>query len=262
MSPSIKTEPCLPRIIALAILAVIVLLAFTGCVSSRYKSAKKDALPPLPLNLTAEQSALKATVKFVIIFHGPGSWKRDAYWDEYCVRLVNRGEIPFVLESAEIVDFRQDRSAPGDNPWRLEKQSLTRQEEINRAAKAVLVQAGSGYLAVGMAGSVMFFSGTACATASTVLFAGFLPIYAGGAIYHNISSRHDIENEFQRHRLVLPQTLAPGQTAQGSFFFRISPAPQRLVLHGRAGDTPCDVTIDLTPLGPLHIKPAGLAAKD
>jgi hypothetical protein len=83
-----------------------------------------------------------------------------------------------------------------------------------------------------------------------------LPVWVTGTVVRNVSGRHAIEDEFQRRRLLLPLTLAPHGTVQGSFFFRISPAPQRLEFHGRAGADPCAVTIDLTPLGPLHIKPA------
>jgi len=86
-----------------------------------------------------------------------------------------------------------------------------------------------------------------------------LPVWVTGTVVRNVNGRHAIEDEFKRRRLVLPLTLAPQGTAYGSFFFRISPAPQRLELYGRAGADPWVVTIDLTPLGPLHIKPTPAA---
>ncbi|MDQ5978409.1 MAG: hypothetical protein QG602_1383 [Verrucomicrobiota bacterium] len=242
------------HLIKLTASMMLLVFTLTGCVSARYQKVDKSPIPPVPLNLTATQPPFEATLQSVVVYHGPGSWKRDAFWDEYVVSLVNRGETPLTIETASLIDFQGDPSTPGDNPWLLEKQSLTLQKEINRAAKAVLVQIGGGYLAVGAAGSVMFFSGVACGTAGSVISAGLLPVYAGGAIYENVSSRHKIEKEFQLRRLVLPQTIAPGQTLQGSLFFRISPGPQRLMLHGRAGDKPSDVTIDLTPLRSLHLK--------
>jgi len=86
-----------------------------------------------------------------------------------------------------------------------------------------------------------------------------LPAFIGGTIYTNISSRHSIEREFARRRLVLPVVLVPGQLVQGSLFFRISPGPKRLTLKCRIDDEPRDVVIDLAPISGLHLKspPAG-----
>jgi hypothetical protein len=54
-------------------------------------------------------------------------------------------------------------------------------------------------------------------------------------------------------RLPLPAMLAPGQTVQGSFFFRISPGPQRLTLHCRVDAVPHDLVIDLSPMAGMHL---------
>ena len=54
--------------------------------------------------------------------------------------------------------------------------------------------------------------------------------------------------------IVLPLTLAPGQTVHGSLFFRVTPGPQRLALRGQAGDEPHESIIDLAPLAGLHRK--------
>ena len=244
---------------ALSLAVLLTAFALSGCVSARYQPAPKDTPPATVLNLAATQPPVEAVVHTVIVYRGPGSWKRDAYWDEYVISVTNRGLAPLSVESAMLTDFRGEATAPGDNPWTLEKQSRTRTEELNRIAKAALVQFGAGYLTVGVAGGVMFTAGTACATAGAVIFAGAIPVYAVTAVVRNYNHRHEVEAEFARRRLALPATVAPGQTAQGSLFFRISPGPQRLVLHGRAGDDPVEVTIDLGLLKGLHLKqpPAG-----
>lgn len=242
--------------IAPALCVVIRLSTQTGCVSARYKMSDKNTAPARPLNLTATQRLMEATVQSVVVYRGSGSWESDVFWDECRISLINCGDEARILETVSLVDFRGDTTPPGDNPWLIEKQNLTFQQEGNHTAKEVLVQTGSGCLAVGVAGSAMFLGGMACGTAGTVMFAGVLPVYAGGALYANFTNRHRIEQEFQRRRLILPQIIAPGQTVQDSLFFRISPGPLHLVFHGRSGGEPCDVTIDLTPLGPLHLTPA------
>ena len=58
-----------------ALVAGLVLLG--GCVSAKFKTAAEKTAPA-PLNLTREQAPLSATVESVIVYRGPGSWKRDA----------------------------------------------------------------------------------------------------------------------------------------------------------------------------------------
>jgi len=254
-----KTHPRL-----LPLVAASIALALSGCVSARYKSAAKDTPPAVALNLTAAQPPVEATVNTAIVFHGPGSWKRDAYWDEYVVSVANHGSAPLVVDAAALTDFRGDTTGPGDDPWLLEKASLSRRDEINRPANGVLVQIGQGYLVVGASGLAVgaaftTITGTAAAGAggfvASLAGAAILPFYIGGAVYRNISSRHDIEHEFAHRRLVLPATVAPGGVVQGSLFFRISPGPQRLVLVGRSGAEPVEAVVDLTPLKGLHLQP-------
>ena len=243
----------------------LVALALSGCVSAKYKSAAKSTPPAAALNLTATQPPVEAMVNTVIVFHGPGSWKRDAYWDEYVVSVANHGSAPLVVDSVALTDFQGETTAPSDNPWLLEKLSLSRQDEINRRAKSALVQIGQGYAVVGVSSvivgaTVTGIAGTAAAGgaafAASLAGVAILPFYIGGTVYRNISSRHDIEHEFAHRRLMLPATVAPGGVAQGSLFFRISPGPQRLALRGRSGAEPVEAVIDLTPLKGLHLRPA------
>jgi len=80
-----------------------------------------------------------------------------------------------------------------------------------------------------------------------------LPAYVGGTIYANVHSRHEIENEFTRRRLVLPAMIAPGQTVQGSLFFRISPGPRNLALLHQHDNAYNKAVVDLAPLAGLHL---------
>src|SRR4051812_11085465 len=113
------------------LLLPLIALGLGGCVSTKYKMAKPQATPPaVTLNLgntpaaaDAPAPALAATLHTVIVYQGPGSWKREAYWDEYVVTVVNRSDKPVTIESASLTDFQGQTSAPGDNPWALENQS-------------------------------------------------------------------------------------------------------------------------------------------
>jgi hypothetical protein len=247
------------------VLLTIVSLAFSGCVSSKYKLAKPDAMtPPLALNLAAKQPPLETMVNTVIIYQGPGSWKREAYWDEYVLSLANRGDAALTVESATLVDFQNNATAPGDDPWKLDNAGKTAWQRFKSSQTGNLLALGAGTVGVvgvlaGASLGITGFLGPATATsvalnaaATATLFAA--PVYAITIVAINSHNKKQVVAEFNRRRLALPVTLAPAQVAQGSLFFRVSPGPQRLTLHCRVANEPRDVTIDLAPLASLHFK--------
>ena len=226
---------------------LLAIVPFTGCVNVKYRAAPKNTPTATALNLSVTQPPLEALLHTVIVFHGPGSWKREAYWDEYVVSLTNRGGTPLVLETATLTDFTGTASAASDNPWLLETQSRTREAELRAKVKNVVVQVGSGYVGVSLA------------TTGALAVGGFagglimLPAYVAGHIYVNVHSREKIQDEFTRRRLALPATIAPGATVQGSFFFRISPSPRHLSLLFQQDGAYDKALLDLAPLAGLHL---------
>lgn len=233
-----------------------------GCVSTKYKLAPQGTPTAAVLNLVAAPSPIEAIVHTVIVFKGPGAWKREAYWDEYVITIANRGDQPVTLESATLVDFRGLQVTTGDNPWTLETLSRRYQAEVADKVGDVLKVGGATVLTAAAAGSVLVFGGMQIATqagAAAVLGGAFtlaaaavaIPVYT---IVGNVNGRNNVEAEFKRRRLALPAFLVPGQIVQGSLFFRVSPGPQRLTLQCRAGNEPREIIVDLKALADLHLK--------
>jgi len=234
------------RFLACAFAACSLLLG--GCVSAKYKTVETKTPPPA-LNLTSEQSPVFVTVQSVIVYRGPGSWKRDAYWDEYIVALANQGETSATLESVTLTDFTGTASPPSDNPWALEKQSRDREEELRANVKDVLLQIGGGYIIM----SAAVTGGLAVAGFAGGVLA--MPAFVAGTIYANVHQRHLVEKQFAQRRIVLPTTIPPGQSVQGSLFFRISPGPKQLAFLIQYDGNYQKVVVDLAPLAGLHFKP-------
>lgn len=256
-----KTSRLLPLLLAPVL---------TGCVSTKYKMANSEAtLPAVTLNLAnqpatpaAPRPDLDVTVHSVIVFQGPGSWKREAYWDEYIVTVANRGGRPVTVQSATLTDFESQPVTPGDNPWALEKLSHNYAARAAARVGDVLKIGGATVLTSSAAGGVAVLGamhvgsqlGAAMVIGGTVMFAASTVVVPVWSVVANVNSRHEIEAEYRRRRLPLPLFLAPGQLTQGSFFFRISPGPQRLTLHCLVDHEPRNVTVDLAPLAGLHLK--------
>src|SRR3954470_11695952 len=99
-----KKSRLLPNV--LLVLGVSLTLANTGCLTCGYRLSDKNALPAVALNLPSSPaiappnspsesastalSSGAASLSSVIVYEGPGSWKKAAFWDEYVVTVTNR----------------------------------------------------------------------------------------------------------------------------------------------------------------------------
>lgn len=206
------------------------------------------------MNISGADAALVATLHTVIVYRGPGSWKRNAYWDEYVVTITNPGRESVTLSQAELIDWQDQVVIAGDDPWKLEKESKEWKKGLHKAGLDTLVHIGAVIGVAGVIETAAISSGSIVLGGATVVA---LPIYAVGAIVTNVSSRRQVATEFNKRRLVLPLTLAPGETRSGSLFFRISPSPKTLTLLGTSEGKQVRVVIGLESLAGLHLKKEG-----
>lgn len=248
-------------------IAVVTLLALglaqTGCVTSKkYRMAKEDTPPARPLGWTVAVPPAELTLATLIVFKGPGSWKREARWDEYVVVITNKGAEPLVIEAATLIDLLGQPQIPGVDPWQVEKLSYTNWDKYGKNGLKLLAGAGAVAIYVGYAYGVAMtgFMGGATASAGAVALVNIIPVVAlvdvTAVAFMNHSNKKKVVAEFDRRRLKLPLTIAPGQSVSGSFFFPMTPGPQRLILKGKAGADPLELVLDLKPLAGLHLTPA------
>jgi hypothetical protein len=249
--------------------ALLLGCALSGCVTAKkYKMVKKEAArPPAALNWTAGADTADLTLQSVIVFKGPGSWKREARWDEYVVTISNRGTEPLAIQAAVLVDLFDAPREWGVDPWQLEKMSYTNWDKYGKtglklaAGAGVVVIYGAALTTVSLGAGLTAGAGTAAtagATAGTVIL--LLPVVAvvditAVAIMNN-QNKKKVVAEFNRRRLPVPQVIAPGQTVSGSYFFPMTPGPKKLFLRGKQAGEPVELVIDLGPLAGLHLKPA------
>jgi hypothetical protein len=250
----------LPRRLLIVISAVLLV---TGCVSNRYKAAPKDTPQAPELRLEGLAPELSVGLRSVVVFRGPGSWKREAYWDEYRVTLVNRTDQPLQIDHAALVDGADILQPAGDEPWAIERRSREKLKEYQNAGKIILLGAGWGAAWFGSgviaAGTAVGGGSATVVLASTAVFVG-LPVLGVGTLVRSTLAKADIEREFERRRLHLPLTLGPHESKSGSLFFAVTPGPRRLLLTFPGGDQLNAFSLPLAPLAGLHLPPPASAA--
>lgn len=252
------------RLLRLA-LALLLAATFSGCASSSVRRASANTPPAVSLALSGRPSgALQATVETVIVYDGPGSWKRRAFWDEYVVTVMNSGPTRASILDAILVDAQNQMVRSGSNWKGLERQSADWWKR-NATANNLALGAGMTVLA-GTAGA----SAIAMFAAALVGSGPVLGIAAGAALVslgaaHLLTSQIDdaekfIASEFDRRRIPFQHPVAAKSATSGSFFFRITPSPQRLIVHLDVAGRKQIAIVDLPALNGLHRKRAAAPA--
>ena len=242
--------------------ALLAGLCLAGCVSAtKCKMARDDTPRAQLLNVAFPSAPLQAALTTLIVYGGPGSWKREALWDEYVVMLHNAGDQPLVVSAAGLMDHTGVARAPGADPWKLEDESKALCKEYDRMGVAFVQSATPAVLTIGgiAVGSAALAAATSTSAVTVTVLQGPLatvtvPSYLLGRVIANHEDRADIEVEFRLRRLALPLTLAPGQTRLGCLFFPMVPNPRSLGLHWSTATVSGESALPLSFLHGLHVK--------
>jgi hypothetical protein len=227
-------------------------------VSGNYKFAGKDTPPARALNVHFPPAPLDASLASVITDGGPGSWKREAFWDEYVVVLHNSGAQPLQIASVTLVDFTGTSRSAGDDPWALEHESKTLERKYRDSGMAFARIAAPRVLVPAAEPAVIATAGIGAAGAATAATATVVALPVYGLAIWDINRHHKaaIKAEFNRRRLPLPLSLAPGETRTGSVFFPMVPNPRSLDLNWSNESGTGDAALPLDFLHELQVTAA------
>ncbi len=241
---------------AAGLLALAVLL--TGCLSPRYKLTKGAVTPAVPINAIFAPAPLEASLRALITYKAPGSWKLEALWDEYVVTVLNPGPEPLVVAAGILTDDAGITRTAGVGPWRLEKESKALEKQYRHTGRAFVRYTAPGVIIVGGGAAAVASAGvmTTAAAGAAITTVVLLPAYYLVVWNENSIHKAEVMAEFDRRRLALPLTLQPGEVRTGSLFFPMVASPWSLTLATRQGTVGSVAVLRLDFLAGLHLKPA------
>jgi hypothetical protein len=223
--------------------------------SSNDQTAPEGTPPLVPVNLVTVQFPMAMVLHTIITSNSPGSWKREALWDEYVVTIFNQGGQPLTVVSAALTDSAGTSHAAGAEMQALEKRSTTLEREYLATGLAFARDAGPAAVTVG--GGVRLVAATGGALGDGIGLAVAAAVVPVPAFYvRKIVSLNKVyfASEFGQRRLSLPLTIAPGGTRVGSLFFPMVPNPRSLSLHWSGGTTGGELTLPLDSVHGLHVR--------
>lgn len=209
------------------------LLLLSGCGGAK---VLKEPIPhsgTQPLS-TGSDSALSATLEWVIFRDGPGTWAKNADWDEYIISVQNVGSDSLQIKSVTVVDSLDTRIEPRPNRKELvagARETKGRYKDEGLEVKAGLsgkVLLGTGVVAAagtsGLGAAAMAGGGAAAGAAAVVVL---VPALAVGGVVRGINNS-EVNQQIQSRRTPLPIELEKDERSRLVLFFPLAPSPQQV----------------------------------
>jgi hypothetical protein len=102
-------DPNLNLGFSVAFLLSVTLVA--GCGGTKVLKETQPIQTTQPLAAISDQR-VEATLDWVIVRDGPGTWAKNADWDEYLLRVSNRSDQPIIVTQLAVVDSLDTRIEP------------------------------------------------------------------------------------------------------------------------------------------------------
>jgi hypothetical protein len=232
-----------------AVASLAAALALAGCASSRIIAAEAVIEPPALGLQAAHAGALRVTLHDVIARAGPGSWVREANWDEYRLTLANESDTALSVESLELLSALPAAGIHTTSLATLDTQSL----DNTRALRSL----GWGFgLPGGIVAAAAAASGGLAGAAISIIA---LPVVAvGGTIYVFSRRNRDREDavaihaELERRGLKAPALLGPREVVRASAFFPLTAGARQVVVRYRRSGAEHELALDLPPAPPAR----------
>jgi hypothetical protein len=210
---------------------------------------------------SADDGRLAGNLDWVIYRDGPGTWVRNADWDQYLMTFTNNSDEVLEIRNATVYDYLEvpvETQASRKMLIRGSKQAAKRYEYEGLKVKAgigggALVIAGTatGAAAVSLGAAAALGGSAVAATAVTGLL--IAPVLIVGGIMNGVNSQK-VAKEIDIRQVDLPVHLQPGETAHVSLFFPLSPSPQKIVVDYRSHGQDQSLNLDSSEvLNGLHL---------
>lgn len=248
------------------ILAVfLVVFAGAGCGGAKVLKEPQPVERTEPLMVAADDD-LAVVLVWIIVRDGPGTWAKNADWDEYRFYLQNRAEDTIRITDISVIDSIGHPAAPSGNREDLVKASRETKERYGDEDLEVKAGLGAGRLfltstavtagvaaaTIGTTSGGMFMSSAGAATMATLIV---VPVIAVFAITRSVNN-NKVAKEIAARHTAPPFDLPAGGEAAAVLFYPLSPSPQRIEIVYEVGGNPKRFTMDTSVLlDGLHLVP-------
>jgi hypothetical protein len=219
-------------------LAVLLAVSLAGCGGSKLLDDPQPLVLERPLTTTSDRR-LEAHLDWVIIRGGPGTWVKNADWDEYLMRARNLSDEPIRITGVTVydsLDTRLESSANINNLISMSKKTTSRYKAEGVKVKAgvggeTLMAAGTVALVGSQAYAIAVVTGSAAGSAAGVAVGAVVlaPVLIVGGMVQS-KNKDCVARELVSRHTPLPVDLAPQELQSLIIFFPLAPSPSQIEL--------------------------------
>jgi len=246
------------------LVALAVFAALGGCGGTKLLKEPEPIAVQEALALNSD-ARVAASLDWVIVRDGPGTWAKNADWDEYLVTLRNDSPVPVTITAITVTDSSEYRHSPVANRKQLVKAS--RQTAKRYKGQGIEVKAGLGggtlVVAGGLSASVGASAGVAAvygsgaavgATAGALVLA---PVLVVGGVVRGVNNSK-VNDTIETRQTPMPLRVEPGASQVLDVFFPIAPSPLEVRIDYADATGEHSTVLDTKDaLAGLHLAPAG-----
>ena len=228
--------------LAYAIPLLVSACLLTGC------GGTKVLKEPEPMQITQALGAVSdqqvtATLDWVIVRDGPGSWAKNADWDEYLLSVNNQSDQPISVTSITVIDSLDAQIEPQAGRKKLVKSSKETARRYKKSGVKVKAGRGAGTMlvagaavtavGVGAAAATTYGAAMGAAAGSAGAAAGGLlllgPALAVGGIARGVNNSK-VNTQIELRQTTLPIEIPASGDVNLDVFFPLAPSPKRVEL--------------------------------
>lgn len=221
--------------------AVFLLIAclLVGC------GGTKVLKEPQPLQVTqslasASDQRVAATLDWVIVRDGPGTWAKNADWDEYLLSVNNQSDQPIRVTGLIVVDSLGASVESQAGRKQLVKSSKKTARQYKDIGIEIKAGRGAGTMLVGGAavtvagigvGATTIGLGGASAGAATAAGGLLLlgPALAVGGVVRGVNNSK-VNSQIELRQTAMPLEISAGEEIGLDVFFPLAPSPKLVEL--------------------------------
>lgn len=235
-------------------------LCLTGCGGAKVLKEPEPLVATQAVASAADQR-LSVTLDWVIVRDGPGTWAKNADWDEYLISMHNLGDAPLEITGITVVDSLGTPVRPGTDRKQLVKAAKQAKRRYKGEALPIKAGAGAGMLltagavagattAAALSGGILVTGGTAVAATGGLILA---PVFATGGIMRGVNNSR-VNDQIVSRQTLLPLVLQARQEQDLNVFFPLTPSPQQVEISYADPQGEYTLTVDTQyALNGLHI---------
>ena len=227
-------------------LALLVCPVFlTACIGGSKILQEPKPLQTTPAIGKANDPRITAALDWIVVRNGPGSWSKNANWDEYIISVANQSQQDMQITAIQVVDSLETTLDPINDRKKLVKASKKTAKRYKNSNIKVKAGAGTGTLLA--AGATMTLLGAASASAagagalaSGAAVGGGASAAIGGLVLLGpvlvvsgfIRAGHNeaISEKIEELHTPLPYDISSEEARRMHVFFPLAPSPRRVVL--------------------------------